>query len=378
MGSNRVIYGIREALGFPNALQDPARRLRSRILPGSCLHYINMVSDNCRSSGPSPHSPSFSSRYRRHEVQKRLAAFYLLSITISGFSSILAYVFSLLDGRNGIAGWSWIFIIEGAITMFLGGIGYFIMPDFPDKNTFLTAEQTALVLKRVEMDRHDSVPDPITSAKVMHHLQDWTLWAYGVMFACSTLPAYMLAYFISIILKGMGFSTTDSLLLSAPPYGPAFISAMFFAWISDKKKHRAGFIAAQALITLVGVCLTAFAQDNGVRYFGTFLINAGSSGCIPGVLSYGANNVVSQSKRAVQTALTIAFGGIGGIIASTVFREQDFPKYLPGLWVTLAAQLLLMALVGITTLHFRRLNRLAREGKLSKPLEGQEGFYYTL
>jgi hypothetical protein len=209
----------------------------------------------------------------------RLAAFYLMSITISGFSSILAYVFSLLDGRRGIAGWSWIFvinllrqltlgypdklcqIIEGAITMFLGVIGYFIMPDFPDKNTFLTPEQTALVLKRVELDRHDSVPDPITFTKVMHHLQDWTLWAYGkllaeyssplmlnatlgVMFACSTLPAYMLAYFISIILRGMGFSTADSLLLvctsrpfisttcvslthllqSAPPYGPAVSS----------------------------------------------------------------------------------------------------------------------------------------------------------
>ncbi|KAK7472458.1 hypothetical protein VKT23_000573 [Stygiomarasmius scandens] len=241
-----------------------------------------------------------STWYRRHEVQKRLAAFYLLSVTISGFSSILAYALSLLDGKRGIAGWSWIFLIEGAITMFLGIIGYFIMPDFPDKNTFLTPAQTALVLKRVEMDRHDSVPDQITFGKVMHHLQDWTLWAYGVMFACSTLPAYMLAYFISIILKGMGFSTTDSLLLSAPPYGPAFISAMFFAWISDKKKHRAGFIGIQALITLVGVCLTAFSSSNGVRYFGTFCINAGSSGCIPGVMAYGANNVVSQSKRAVQ------------------------------------------------------------------------------
>jgi len=42
----------------------------------------------------------------------RLAAFYLLSVTISGFSSILAYALSLLDGKRGIAGWSWIFVIE--------------------------------------------------------------------------------------------------------------------------------------------------------------------------------------------------------------------------------------------------------------------------
>jgi len=90
---------------------------------------------------------------------------------------------------------------------------------------------------------------------------------------------------------------------------------MFFAWISDKKKHRAGFIGIQALITLVGVCLTAFSSSNGVRYFGmcrvvfyrgsvfipfrqgTFCINAGSSGCIPGVM--GASN-----KLEVYTSLT--------------------------------------------------------------------------
>lgn len=63
--------------------------------------------------------------------------------------------------------------------MFLGVLGFFLLPDFPDKNTFLSAERTALVLKRVEQDRGDSVPDEITFKKVLTHLSDWTLWAYG-------------------------------------------------------------------------------------------------------------------------------------------------------------------------------------------------------
>ncbi|KAF7362253.1 High-affinity nicotinic acid transporter [Mycena venus] len=362
-----------------------------------------------------------SSWYTRYEVQKRLAFFYLMSLTISGFSPILAYVFSLLDGKRGIAGWSWIFIIEGAITLFIGLAAFFLLPDFPEQNTFLTPEQTAFVLQRVEDDRGDSVPEQITLRKVLHHLGDWTLWAYGeesceipqntvtdraaitgLMFMCCTLPAYALAYFISIILKGMGWSTTDALLLSAPPYAPAFLSAVFFAWLSDKYRHRAGFIGIQGLISITGLCLTAFSTQNRVRYFGIFLLNAGSSGCIPSILAYSANNVVGSSKRRVHlatgqpslyaarmtylyfsrrsiaSALTVAFGGVGGIIASTVYREQDFPRYLPGLWVTLGAQFLLLFLVGMTSLHFTRLNRLARAGKLAGPLEGQPGFFYTL
>ncbi|KAF8891797.1 major facilitator superfamily domain-containing protein [Infundibulicybe gibba] len=319
-----------------------------------------------------------STWYRRHEVQKRLAIFYLISITIGGFSPILAYLFSLLNGRQGIAGWSWIFIIEGAITVFLGCLCFFFVPDFPDKNTFLTAEQTAMVLKRIEDDRGDSVPDKVTFRKVLTHLSDWTLWAYGIMFMCVTLPAYALAYFISIILNDMGWSKTQALLLSAPPYGPAIATAIFFAWLSDKTKHRSGFILVQATMCMIGLILTAFAKQNSVRYFGTFLTNAGNSGCVPGILAYASNNVVSQSKRSVQTALTVSLGGVGGIIASTVYREQDRPRYLPGLGVTIGGQVLMLITLAATNIHFQRLNRLSREGKLSKPLEGQPGFFYTL
>lgn len=63
--------------------------------------------------------------------------------------------------------------------MFLGIVAYFFIPDFPDRNRFLSPEQTALVLKRVEEDRGDSIPDELTFKKIMSHLGDWTLWAYG-------------------------------------------------------------------------------------------------------------------------------------------------------------------------------------------------------
>ncbi|PFH52138.1 hypothetical protein AMATHDRAFT_79876 [Amanita thiersii Skay4041] len=319
-----------------------------------------------------------STWYKRHEVQQRLAVFWLISITTSGFSPILAYVFSLLDGKRGIAGWSWIFIIEGAVTLFLGVLSWYYIPDFPDRNKFLTPQQTALVLKRVEEDRGDSLPDPLTREKIVAYLRDWTLWASGLMFMCASMPAYALAYYISIILRGMGYSEATALLLSAPPYGPAILSTMFFSWLSDRHKHRAGYILIQSVICIVGVLLTAFANNHGVRYFGTFVLNAGNVGTIPGVIAYASNNVASQSKRTVQSAMTVLFAGIGGVIASTVYRSQDAPRYIPGLIATMATQGLLIVVLAATHLHFNRMNKLSRAGKLSGPLEGRPGFYYTL
>ena len=40
----------------------------------------------------------------------RIAGFAVISLLAAGFSPILAYGLSLLNGRGGLAGWSWIFV----------------------------------------------------------------------------------------------------------------------------------------------------------------------------------------------------------------------------------------------------------------------------
>ena len=63
--------------------------------------------------------------------------------------------------------------------MFLAIITYLFIPAFPDQNAFLTPKQTQLVLKRIDADRCDATPDPITYQKIMKHLSEWTIWVYG-------------------------------------------------------------------------------------------------------------------------------------------------------------------------------------------------------
>ena len=41
-----------------------------------------------------------------------------------------------------------------------------------------------------------------------------------------------------------------------------------FSYLSDRTRHRAGFIAILALMTTAGVLATAYASQPGVRYFG--------------------------------------------------------------------------------------------------------------
>lgn len=63
----------------------------------------------------------------------------------------------------------------------------------------------------------------------------------------------------------------------------------FFAHMSDKTKLRAPWLAVQNLMCIVGLLLAAYCEPNAARYIGLFLVHAGASGCVPGVLAYVSN-----------------------------------------------------------------------------------------
>ena len=184
--------------------------------------------------------------------------------------------------------------------------------------------------------------------------------------------------FAPVIIRGMGYSAAVTQLLSAPPVVFAVMSALTVSWLSDKYRLRAPAIIFQCFVGITGLMITAYHSNDGVRYFGLFLGQAGCQGNIPSILAYQSNNIRMQSKRAVGSALQIGFGAIGGIIGSTVFREQDAPRYVPGLWVTTGLQFFILMILATTTTIFWMQNKKVDNGTIKEPIEGQEGFKYTL
>jgi len=83
----------------------------------------------------------------------------------------------------------------------------------PDRNTFLTTEQTALVKQRIETDRGDSEFDALTWKKFLIYTQDLKLWGFALCFMCSTTASYAINFFLPTILRGMHYSVKDSQLL---------------------------------------------------------------------------------------------------------------------------------------------------------------------
>ncbi|KAF1836511.1 phthalate transporter-like protein [Decorospora gaudefroyi] len=323
--------------------------------------------------------------YLRYETQKRLGGFYLFSVGIGGLANILAFGLMQMEGVGGLRGWQWIFIIEGILTCVVAIAAWFIILDFPDKaemKGFLSHTEAATILQRIENDRGDSVADPLTRAKFFHHLKDAKLWLYATLFMSTTMPAYAFAYFLPVILVGMGYSAGQANALSAPPALAAMFTAFGFAWLGDKYRVRAPVIAAQSTLAIIGLMIVAYAENNGARYFGTFLGVCGCQGNVPAILAYQSNNIRGQSKRSVGSALQIGFGAIGGILASTTFKQEDAPTYITGLWVTAGLQFYILIVLSGTTTYFLKRNKLVEQSRTNGESlvvnEDQAGFKYTI
>jgi MFS family permease len=365
MAALRVILGIMEAGFFP-----------------SCVYLL-------------------STWYTRYEVGKRYSMFYLVGCLASAFSGILAYgvsqaarlrdtpmasmsghrlmqtsanhplpVWQLMqmNGLANLTGWRWIFIIEGALTCLLGIAGYWLLVDFPDSKrkswAFLGERERAWICARVEADRGDAKVLPFNLKRFFSAGSDWKIWIYALIFFNSTTITYALAYFLPIILtQRMGFDVGAAQCLVSPPYAFAGIVMFGLAWYSDKYRRRGAVIVINMLLCVIGLPIVGFAESAAARYFGVFLVTAGANSNIPAAMSYQANNIRGQWKRAFCSATLVGFGGIGGIAGSLVFRSQDAPFYRPGLYACLACASLNIILVGIMTLNFRRLNAQADRGE---------------
>jgi sugar phosphate permease len=320
-----------------------------------------------------------STWYKRHEIATRNAAFYLIGSAASGFGGVLAYGFQQAHGRGGLEGWRFVFIFEGVLTVAVGLMAYIFIVDFPEKAKnswkFLTEQEIQIMISRVEADRHDAITPPFHLGEYLKNALDAKIWLFALIFGSTTTISYATAFFLPVLLRGdMGFSIAASQCLVAPLYIFAAILMWTEGLISDRIKLRAPFLYFNAILSIIGLLVLAFAPQKGVRFFSCFLIVGGSNANIPFALTFQHNNIAGQWKRAFCSATLVGAGGIGGIVGSLVFRAKDAPKYKFGVWSCIFASGLVIVCVSILWVHFIFQNKKQRKGKV---LEKVEGFRYT-
>ena len=220
-------------------------------------------------------------------------------------------------------------IIEGCISCAICLIGYVLIVNFPDKaDGFLKPAEQQFIIERINADRGDAETDEITGKKIMEHLKDWKLYCWSFLIMSAVVPGFSYNFYTPLILRqGMGYTVTQSQLLTAPPFACAALLTFLSSLISDKLKVRGPVLIVHHTLTITGMFITAYVKNPAARYFGVFLGLGMVQYCPMVVLAWQANNIKSTSKRAVASATALIGSGIGGMISGGAFKTSESPLY---------------------------------------------------
>ncbi|RDW59959.1 hypothetical protein BP6252_13046 [Coleophoma cylindrospora] len=308
--------------------------------------------------------------YKRLDFSVRYAAFFGASVLAGAFGDFLAYAIEHMDQVGSYAGWRWIFIIEGCITVVGVGIGFLFLPSYPEESTFLEAEEKEYLLAMLRNDLGKSRPNHYNIRVMKECLLDPKLWLGTLAYFGADNAASSIVSFQPTILKSLGYSNSDAQVHTIPVYIVAFCFLLLSAYLSDRLRLRYVFLVFGAAIGIVGWSIE-LAQVKAVsaRYFGMFAITISAYVQMPILVVWLSNNMGGNAKATFAIGFMVGLGNCGNLVASNVFINTQSPRFETGFISGLALNIVGIAASSALELYCWVENRRRDAGKENSRLE---------
>ncbi|KXT07272.1 hypothetical protein AC578_2484 [Pseudocercospora eumusae] len=172
-----------------------------------------------------------------------------------------------------------------------------------------------------------------------------------------TIMGLSFSFFFPTITQALGYSTTTTLLLTAPPWSFAILVSLPNAWHADRTGERYLHYLWPAIACLLGYVISSSTVNIGARYFSNFLMTTGyASGFV--VLAWISNAIARPpAKRAVAIGMINACGNIGSIPGTYIWRSMYGPYYKVPFWSCFAILGSACVVAFILRQYLIRLNR---------------------
>ncbi|KAJ9480086.1 putative High-affinity nicotinic acid transporter (putative) [Pseudozyma hubeiensis] len=377
-----------------------------------------------------PGMPLYLSQlYPRYMVQVRLAYFYAGASLSGAFGGLLASGLIHMQGlgvqnrylaplkpatEKGVAGWRWIFIIEGLLTIVIACFAWWCLPSSVKKFGGLKEDERELMLAVLGRDQqnnrakaagvapiltndgekqanlppvsapnavgpvnaHDASNAAVHQAMVFEEEQfEWRevrrglvepqAWFTGLAYLCICNALYSFSLFLPTILRGIypNISLTRLQLLTVPPYIPATVLVIIIAYLADKTRMRGPFILALLPLSMIGYIMLLATNDAKVKYGATFLIALGLYPTAPCILSLPINNTSGLYKRGTVNALQLMIANLAGFVATFIYQAKWAPKYIQGHSVALGSLILAWLFIAVNVWWCWSENKAREQGR---------------
>lgn len=301
--------------------------------------------------------------YRRKELVIRMGYFLGLSGSFAGaFGGLLASGLLAVDDFGTVKSWRKIFLIEGIITMAIGIVLLFIMPEDPRTTKLLSESERVLAIARMNADatvKRDGRKEKTTMKLVLRSFNIWTI-ACSVGYIFTSISFQGLSLFLPTVINSLDhFTVIEAQLRTVPCYLVGAVYAILNCYMSWYLNSRGIAIVVCMIWQTVGYALAIGTADPHARYAACFFSLIGGTSSAPLFLTWGADNAAPDTMRAVVTAAIPSIGAAGALIGIWSYLPFDAPNYRIGNAINLAAAVfvLVFAPIGMLYLHLENKKR---------------------
>ncbi|KAH6657539.1 major facilitator superfamily transporter [Truncatella angustata] len=270
--------------------------------------------------------------YRANERSLRVALI-LASATLAGaFGGAIAYGIGHINQASALSGWRWLFIIEGVPSCLSAIAVWFVLPDFPERAKWLSAEEKSLIAERLCIEGSKGDSHDITWADAKATLTDWRLYGHYLIYFAVSLPFSSLSLFTPSIIAGLGYKDLQAQLMTVPPWAVAYVAQILVAWSSDHFNARGFHCAGAAFVGAIGFLASAVAPVDAYvgRYICLTIGSAGAFSSIPPMLGWLTSNMWNTAATGLAVALNVSIGaGIGQIPGVWIYKSEEASRGYP-------------------------------------------------
>ncbi|KAH7031493.1 vitamin H transporter [Microdochium trichocladiopsis] len=278
-----------------------------------------------------------ASWYKPEELFKRAGLWYVsnnIGVMFGGYLQAAAY--TNLNGVHGMAGWRWLFIIDGCISLPLSIMGFFIFPGMPSSKKIWWMSEKELELGRLRM-REAGVEEPkkIGKALLRRIFCHWH-WYVGVMayilFLSGAYPHGQMALWLKDEAAKHGtYSVQQINTLPTGAQAVSVVSTILATGLCMIYPTWAIFQIVIAIVAFANICMMVWFIPNALKFVCFYLF--GTTACVTPILVPTVNVWLKDSAEARAffngSMITLGFA-INSFYPLLVFPQVEAPQWKKG------------------------------------------------
>ncbi|KAK1142556.1 hypothetical protein N8T08_007531 [Aspergillus melleus] len=277
--------------------------------------------------------------YPPSRTGKRIGQYYTAAQVSAAVVGLVSAGFQKMDGAHGLVGFQWMFLVYGVITVAVGIVLLWWLPDRPTAPGeqppqrkylwWIPRSPPALTGRDAEIHYYDLKRvyhrPQWTVRDLTRVLLDWRLWPLLIMYFGVVGVGIGVQNYATVIIKGINPSLNgiDLSLLTAPIWIMDLIAILLVTPLSDRfHRHRAIFFSIPVCFQILGLLLTTYAgssSNSWPRYGGLLIVGFGLGPTVPITMTWTTE--IFQPRHgevgvAAASAVVSGLGNLGSILTT--------------------------------------------------------------